>query len=587
MRRLLTPISIVCTLLILSSCSSTKSPRSTASFERFVPEFMDAYWAQFPAFASYVGNHEYDTVLVVPDADHRAESISFAKRFLDSLNAYRPDSLPAQLRVDWMMLRNELSRIIWAADTFQSWQWDPSEYNIGTITGQILKGRYAPLDERLMRIYHRLDKANIYYATGAEMLERPSLPHVEMAILQNEGTWDLLQSDLQDSVAVSGLSDSMRAEFKHRIAHAVEAVNGYIDKLKELQSGGDHRDFRIGKELYDRKFKYDLISSYGPETIYNAALDQKDEAITELLRLTQRLWPKYFGERLSSEVNLGHVQKMVDTLSQSHSKLETFIADVKAQLPELINFIDQNNLIYIDPSKPLTIRKAPGYLQGISLVSISAPGPFDKDEDTYFNVNDLTQYPEGVSESYLREYNDYMLQILNIHEAIPGHYTQLVYANQSPSLVKSVFGNTAMIEGWACYAERMMLESGYGNDAPELWLMYYKWYMRIICNTIIDIGVHTEGWTKEQVIDLLINEAFQEKSEAEGKWKRVQRSQVQLCSYFTGLTEILSLREEIRGKLGPNFDLKEFNEAFLQYGSAPVPYIRQLMLDKINRDSHL
>ena len=419
------------------------------------------------------------------------------------------------------------------------------------------------------------------------MLEQPSLPHLEMAILQNEGTRELLNSELKDSLELSGLPDSMKAEFRHRIAHAVEAVDGYLAKLNELKTTGEHRDFRIGKELYDRKFKYDLVSSYNPETIYNVALDQKDEAITELLRLTQRLWPKYFGERLTSEVNLGHVQRMIDTLSQSHSTPESFMSDVKTQLPELITFINDHDLIYIDPSKPLTIRKAPGYLQGISLVSISAPGPFDKDEDTYYNVNDLTQYPKEVSESYLREYNDYMLQILNIHEAIPGHYTQLVYANQSPSVVKSVFGNTAMIEGWACYAERMMLESGYGNDAPELWLMYYKWYMRIICNTIIDIGVHTEGWTKEQVIDLLTNEAFQEKSEAEGKWKRVQRSQVQLCSYFTGLTEILTLREEIRGKLGPNFDLKEFNEAFLQYGSAPVPYIRQLMLDKINRDGHL
>jgi uncharacterized protein (DUF885 family) len=491
------------------------------------------------------------------------------------------------LRIDWLMLRNELSRIIWAADSFKAWEWDPSEYNIGTVTGQILKGRYASLEERLMRIYHRLDKVPQYYATGSEMLERPTLPHLEMAILQKNGTLSLLDTDLRDSVAQSAFSDSMKEEFNHRIAHATEAVDLYLSKLEELKAEADHRDFRIGKDLYNRKFKYDLVSSHDPETIYHFALDQKDEAITELLRLTQRLWPNYFGERLATSVDLSHVQQMIDTLSQSHSEPEAFIDDIKAQLPELVEFVERNDLIYIDPSKPLTVREAPGYLQGISLVSISAPGPFDKDADTYYNVNDLTQYSPETAESYLREYNDYMLQILNIHEAIPGHYTQLLYANQSPSLVKSVFGNTAMIEGWACYTERMMLESGYGDDAPELWLMYYKWYMRIICNTIIDIGVHTQGWTEEQVIELLTKEAFQEQSEAEGKWKRVQRSQVQLCSYFTGLTEILSLREEIRGKLGPNFDLKEFNEAFLQYGSAPVPYIRQLMLDKLGREGKL
>lgn len=586
MRRL--PLFIaMATLILLASCGTTKAPRSSASFEKFVPAFMESYWHQFPSFASYVGNHDYDSVLMVPDHAYRDASVAFAKQYLDSLDAYNPDSLPPLKRIDWMMLHNELSRIVWEADTFKAWERDASQYNIGTVTGQILKGRFAPLEERLNSIFHRLDKVEPYYQTATEMVHEPSLPQLEMGILQNEGTLNLLQEGLRDSVIKSSLTDTLKEEFKHRIAHAAEAVEKYVTHLRNLKAATeDHRDFRIGSGLYKQKFKYDLISSYDPETIFQIAFDQKDEAHTMLLRLTQKLWPKYYGERLMS-ITLENVQQMIDTLSHAHSTPESFIGDIRAQLPELVDFVEDNDLIYLDPEKPLTVREAPGYLQGIALVSISAPGPFDKDEDTYYNVNDLTNYPEETSESYLREYNDYMLQILNIHEAIPGHYTQLVYANQSPSLVKSVFGNTAMIEGWACYAERMMLEAGYGDNADELWLMYYKWYLRIICNTIIDIGVHTQNWDKEQVMKLLTEEAFQEQSEAEGKWMRVQRSQVQLCSYFTGLTEIFSLREEMRGKLGDDFDIKTFNEAFLQYGSAPVPYIRQLMLDKINKNGHL
>jgi uncharacterized protein (DUF885 family) len=186
------------------------------------------------------------------------------------------------------------------------------------------------------------------------------------------------------------------------------------------------------------------------------------------------------------------------------------------------------------------------------------------------------------SESYLREYNDYILQILNIHEAIPGHYTQLVYSNQSPSLIKAIFGNGAMVEGWAVYAERMMLESGYKNS-DEMWLMYYKWNLRTTCNAILDYSVHTKNMSKEEAMNLLVTEAFQQQAEAEGKWNRVNLSQVQLCSYFTGYTEIYDFREMLKKEEDAKFNLKQFHEKFLSYGSAPVKYIKELMLKEIKK----
>ena len=170
-----------------------------------------------------------------------------------------------------------------------------------------------------------------------------------------------------------------------------------------------------------------------------------------------------------------------------------------------------------------------------------------------------------------------VLQILNIHEAIPGHYAQLVYANKSPSIVKSIFGNGAMVEGWAVYGERMMLESGYGDNAPEMWLMYSKWNLRSVTNTILDYSVHVLGMQQAEAMDLLTRQAFQTQREAAEKWRRAQLSSVQLASYFSGYSEIMELREERKQALGSKFVLKEFNEQFLSYGSAPVRVIRELM----------
>jgi uncharacterized protein (DUF885 family) len=170
------------------------------------------------------------------------------------------------------------------------------------------------------------------------------------------------------------------------------------------------------------------------------------------------------------------------------------------------------------------------------------------------------------------------LQILNIHEAIPGHYTQLVHANKSKSRVKTIFGNGSMVEGWAVYGERMMLDAGYGNNEDEIWLMWMKWNLRTVVNTILDIEIQTMNMSKEAAITMMMREAFQEEAEATNKWKRATLNQVQLTSYYNGYAEITALRDELRQKQGDKFSVKAFNNQFLSYGSAPVKSIRELML---------
>jgi uncharacterized protein (DUF885 family) len=209
--------------------------------------------------------------------------------------------------------------------------------------------------------------------------------------------------------------------------------------------------------------------------------------------------------------------------------------------------------------------------------SVSAPGPFNPTADTYYNVTPLDDYTDEQAASYLREYNHWVLQILNIHEAIPGHYTQLVHGNKSVGLIKSLLRNGAMIEGWAVYSERMMLEAGWGDQQPEMWLMYGKWNLRVVTNAIMDYAVHVLGMTQQQAMDMMLLEAFQEQTEADNKWRRITLSQVQLTSYFTGYAEIYDFRERTKQQLGNEFDLQRFHNQFLSYGNAPVPAIIELM----------
>jgi uncharacterized protein (DUF885 family) len=476
-------------------------------------------------------------------------------------------------------LENELQKYIWQIEVLKEFEWNPSYFNVGGTFSYILSENYSPIKKRLSDTYIRLKNVPAYYEAAKSTIKNPSKEHLQLAIEQNEGSLSIFENDYLDSVKLMHFSKEKETSYLKRGEKAVAAIKSYIQFLKEYKTDSA-RSFRLGRESYADKFKYDIQSQFTVDEIYKAAVDRKQYLHQEMFKLSAQLWPKYFNNTPIPTDTLELIKKVIDTISVQHVKPEDFQVEIEKQLPELSAFVAKKDLIYMDPNKPLKVRKEPAYMAGVAGASMSSPGPYEKNGTAYYNVGTLEGWEPERAESYLREYNKYVLQILNIHEAIPGHYVQLVYSNKSPSIIKSVFGNGAMIEGWAVYSELMMLENGYGNNEPEMWLMYYKWNLRATCNTILDIGVHTKNMSKEDAMDLLSRQAFQQKAEAEGKWNRVQLTSVQLCSYFTGFYEIIQLRETYKKSKASAFNVKHFNEDFLGYGSSPVKYIRQMLLPK-------
>jgi uncharacterized protein (DUF885 family) len=549
-----------------------------AAFRQYETHFLASLWKTYPEWATSVGYHEYDTVLTVPDSTGIQTELAFIQQQQDSLKSYDTSKLGVNLLTDYYLIRNQLEARRWDIETAKASEWDPSRYNVSSTFAFMLNEGYAPLDTRLRSFYSRLVNIPAYYAAAKLMIKDPVPELTSLAQEQNLGGLSIFEKDLADSVKNSSLSAEEKQQLLDRGKTAAAAIRDYASWLKALKVERP-RSFRLGKELYESKFKYDIQSAYTAAQIYDSALARKNWIHAEMARISKKLWPKYFGNAPIPEDPMVMIKRMIDTLSIQHVKPAEFQQAIEKQLPVLTAFIKEKDLLYLDPSKPLKVRKEPGYMAGVAGASVSAPGPYDKTGNTYYNVGSLEGWTPERAESYLREYNHYILQILNIHEAIPGHYTQLVYANQSPSLIKSILGNGAMIEGWAVYTEQMMLENGYGNNEPEMWLMWYKWNLRAVCNTILDYSVHVNNMGKEDAIKLLTQEAFQQQAEAEGKWKRVSVTSVQLTSYYTGYKEIVDLRNAYKEKMGDKYNLKEFNEKFLSYGSTPVKYIRQLMLN--------
>ncbi|MDF3028582.1 MAG: hypothetical protein K0S23_2889 [Fluviicola sp.] len=562
---------------LLTACPKS-NVNADAEFDKYKEAFVLRLWEMNPGWASGSGYHKYDSVLVVPDKERQSKEREFIQKELDQLNQFESEELADANQIDYKLIKNYLDASAWELAFFKSGEWNPSNYNICGGFAEMLANNYAPLDERLRNFSIRLKNVPAYYKAAKANIKNPTKEHTQLAIEQNRGGLSVFTADLPASLEKSTLSTKEKNVLLARSKAAQNAIEEYASWLEKLPNPNP-RSFRIGSKLYAKKFGFDIQSDNSAKEIYQSALIHKKELHQKMVKISRQIWNKHMGSKAMPENEYELVKQLIDQISLQHTQPDNFQKDIEKQIPELEKFVKQKNLIYLDPKKPLVVRREPDYMAGVAGASISAPGPYDKGGNTYYNVGSLNGWPTERSESYLREYNDYVLQILNIHEAVPGHYTQLVYSNNSPSIIKSIFGNGAMVEGWAVYTELMMLENGYKNS-PEMWLMYYKWNLRTTCNTILDYSVHNLGFSKEQAMNLLVNEAYQQQAEAEGKWKRATLTQVQLCSYYTGFTEICSLRKELMKKQGKNFSLKTFHEKFLSYGSAPVRDIRELMLSK-------
>jgi len=576
---------LIVLLLATLSCTSKKQNSGNNAdkvFSDFENVFLDTYWKQYPSSAISAGYGKYYDKLVIPDSTSFAENISFSKQWLDSLNKTKEDQLNTENQISFNIIKNRLESDSWYQSVFKQQEWDASFYNIAYDCDNIINQAYAPLGERLKILTRHLEHADTYYSEALKTLHKPTKEHIALAIQQNLGGLSVFGKALTDSINASQLTNTEKTGLQNNIDKTVKAIHAYVDGLKAINAtkGYEYRDFRIGKKLYTEKFGYDLATDFTPDQVYEKAKADKKLYTEKMYRIATGVWAKYYKNRPQPTDTLQVIQLVLDKIQLQHVRPSEYYGYLTHQVHLLKKFITEKNLFDFDTvNPPIKVRMMPEYARGFSLASADFTPPYQKKGTTYFNIDDLTQSDPQKAESALREYNDYSSQILAIHEAVPGHCLQGIYnTKKSPDIIRSVFQNGAMIEGWAVYSEEMMVENGWGNHAPEMELILYKWKLRELANVIIDFDIQCLNTPKEDITHILMNECFQTEAQTAEKYNRATVSQVQLCSYYTGSMAIKSLRDEYKKKMGAQYKLKDFHEKFLSYGSSPVKYIRECML---------
>jgi uncharacterized protein (DUF885 family) len=553
-------------------------------FNVLVDEFLEGYFNAHPVWATYNGEHKYDGLLddFSPEAIQAEQSR--LRSFLERMKAVDTTKLNDTNQVDFRILENEIHSQLLRSEELRPWEKSPLMYNylVGGSINSLITREFAPWGERMKSVLSRLRQIPRLLEQAKANLNNPPEINTKTAIRQNKGTINLIKNELSKLLDKSlNLKDSLISESDNVIA-ALEDYQKFLEDDLLPRSKGD---FRLGKELFNKKLRYTLQSDLPSDEIVRRA---KQEAIKVRKRmldislpLHEKLFPAHKHKVAGKELENVIVKEVLDEIANDHCKKDELLAVCRQIMKDLETFVKEKDLLNLAGINPLEVEWEPEFSRGIAVAGLDAPGPLDKGQKSFYRVSPLPDdWTKEQVESYLREYNNFMLVDLSVHEAMPGHYVQLYYANQFPSLVRGVFGNGAFVEGWAIYSERMMVNAGLLDFDPRYELQVLKMWLRAVINSILDADIHAGDMSKEEAVELMIEEGFQERSEAEGKWVRACLTSTQLSTYFVGAQEILDLERDYKNRVGERFSQKEFNHKLLSQSSPPVRFLREIILEE-------
>lgn len=539
-----------------------------------------------PIEATALGEHRYDAALDDVSAEGQSRRASLARGLLTQLQTLDVSSMTRANQVDSRLLRNELEYEIWRVEQLKEWRWNPLLYTelSGNSVYLLMARDFAPLQVRLHNVGARLSGLPRLLMQARESLDPALVPriHAETAVKQNAGVLSLIDQLVVPQLGT--LPEAQQTELKTVIANARIAVSQHQIWLEKKLLPAANGDFRLGAKLYDAKLRFALDSPLSRQEIRARADSELKRVRGEMYEIARaalggRSDAPPLPVRPNADQEQAAIVAALELAYEERPARDKVFETAQRAFEETQRFVRAHDLVTVYDD-PVDIIPMPEFQRGVAVAYCDSPGPLDKGQKTFFAVSPIPDdWSENQVDSFLREYNTRSIYDLTIHEAMPGHYLQLMHANRYESPLRAVLASGSFIEGWAVYAEGMMVEEGFLNRDPLMHLIQLKWYLRAIANAILDQAVHVDGISREDAMHLMTYDTFQQEREADGKWVRAQLTAAQLPTYFTGVQEHLALRNEAKKAWDKDFTLKKYHDAVLAYGSPPVRYVRELMLE--------
>jgi uncharacterized protein (DUF885 family) len=563
--------------LPLSILTANANPKDD-EFEKIAKDYVENFLSSHPEFATELGDHRFDGVLTDYSPETRTRMLASAKQVREALKKFDDyKQLTGPNQVDARILRDNVDYQIFSLEELREAEWNPLVYNQSLANSlYLLVARdFDSAQKRIPNLRQRMDGIPIVIKQAEANLQHPPRIYTETAIEQIQGAINLVRNGLDPLLSQAPQLKKDLAPIQEKTAKTLEDYKKWLqDDLLKRADG----DFRLGADKFRKKLHFALASDLSMEEIKKRAdedLTQTQAAIYETaLPFYQKYFPKADEKTPADKKQV--TAAVLKKLSEQHPDDNTIVSYAQKVVSEATDFVKSRNLVAV-PNTPLEVIVMPEFKRGQAIAYCDSSGPLEKNGKTFYAVAPTpNDWSKQRKESFFREYNNFMVRDLTVHEAMPGHYLQLSHANEfhAPTLVRAIFQSGTFIEGWAVYCEQMMAEQGYGG--PEVKMQQLKMRLRAIANAILDQSIHAGNMTEQQAMDLMMKETFQEEGEAVAKWKRARLSSAQLSTYFVGVSEHLDLRAAAQKKSGKDFDLRKYNDQVISYGSPPVKYVREL-----------
>jgi hypothetical protein len=581
------------------------------AFADLVSYFLDELFVLQPDIATAVGDHRYDDQWPDTSEAGRQARLAFADRWQSTFASLDDATLSRDDRIDRDLILGELDAAVFGETVLREETWSPMTwlYLLGSGLHPLLAREFAPLHERLVSVIGRLEGipaivADARAVTGS-LPDRPvATLHAEVAGRRIGGVAELGRQAVETAEAAAP-EDPLVAVLLPRLRSAAdaaaEALEGFgqwlTDEVAPAASGGS----AIGGALFAEKLRHTLREpDLTPAAVLARAESEFAAVRAEMVRIARDAWPTWRSGEAVPDDDGALVRGVLDAIAADHPAADGLVTFSRDELVRVEAFCHEHELITL-VDEPLRIDWTPEFMRSFGGAMLDSPGPLDVGQQTFFSITPPPDdWSPELTESYLREMNNRQMSLLVIHEAVPGHYLQMAYANRGSSLARRVFRSGLFAEGWAVYVTQVMLDAGYGDGDPALWLNHWKYYLRCVTNAILDVRIHTMGMTSEEAVALMVDGAFQERAEAVQKDERARLSSTQLSTYFVGSLGMWDIEDAARRRAAvaagasadavptprvvggypatPGFDHRAHLEAVISHGAPPISILRRILL---------
>ena len=574
-------------ILLAAACLAVVAPIIAADspLESFFRRYLDERFALHPTEATALGDHRFDGRMDDLSPAALEKSLAHLKQSRARLHKeFERSKLSADERINFDIFNHELEASIWLREQTQPFANNPRAYNeyISDSVFLILAQSRLPKETNVANAIARMKGIPAVVAAAKANLQHPPRAVLETAIKQNKGSIGFYESDIFETVGETAQLATLKAE----AARVVPVLKEYQHWLETDLMPRATDDWRLGKRKFAKKLEYTLNAGMSADEVLRDAETEFVRVNNDLYVIARQLWHRYFPATPLPVADVAGrratVAKVITAVSKEHGKPEEIVADTRAAVDRIKTFIREKDILRLPEPDRCQIIEMPEFQRGNSVAYLNGAPPLDPDAPSMYAMSPPAKdWTAKRTKSLLEEYNRHMLQILTIHEAYPGHYVQLEYSSRTPSLLRRVLQSGVMIEGWAVYTEQMMLDQGYGSGNLQLRLNQLKFYLRAVCNAILDHKLHAGNMTDDEAIHLMVDGAFQSEEEASLKLVRAKQTSTQLSTYFVGRMAHVRMREQVQRELGEKFNLGRYHEAVMSQGSVPMKYLPELVRAKL------